>query len=71
MTAESQFESRILRLPRVLARVGLSRATVYALMAAGEFPASVKLTANAVGWLSSDVDAWISGRQRTSRDRRK
>ena len=70
MAKETPSETRILRLPEVLARVGLRRSTVYQLMDTGEFPASVRLTANAVGWLSSDVDAWIAGRQRTSLDRR-
>ena len=58
-------ETRILRLPEVLARVGLSRSTVYQLMAVGDFPASVRLTPNSVGWRSDDIDAWIASRVRT------
>ena len=49
----------------MLARVGLSRSTVYQLMATRDFPASVRLTPNAVGWRSDDVDAWIESRPRT------
>ena len=49
----------------MLARVGLSRSTVYQLMAAGDFPASVRLTRNSVGWRSDDIDAWIASRVRT------
>ena len=65
MATESPSETRILRLPEVLARVGLSRSTVYQLMAAGDFPGSVRLTRNSVGWRSDDIDAWIASRVRT------
>ena len=71
MATATSSETRIMRLPEVLYRVGIGKSTLYKLIAAGEFPAPVKLTANSVGWLSSDVDAWIAGRQRTSLDRRK
>lgn len=54
--------STILRLPAVLNRTGLSRSTVYAAIAAGSFPKPVKLSARAVGFLTSEVDAWISER---------
>jgi prophage regulatory protein len=52
---------RIVKLPEVLDRTGLSRTAVYACMAAGTFPAPVKLNARAVGWKSTDLDAWITG----------
>jgi len=53
----------ILRLPAVLARVGLSRMTLYRLMRAGQFPPALKLSPKAVGWRASDVDHWIEQRQ--------
>jgi prophage regulatory protein len=53
----------ILRLPAVLARVGVSRRTLYELMKTGRFPAALKLSPGAVGWRSSDVDRWIAERQ--------
>ena len=65
MVTESPSGTRILRLPEVLARVGLSRSTVYQRMAAGDFPASARLTPNSVGWRSDDIDAWIASRLRT------
>ncbi len=52
----------ILRLPAVLARTGLSRSTLYALMAEGQFPASVSLGMRSVGWLESDITDWIRQR---------
>jgi prophage regulatory protein len=52
----------ILRLPDVLARVGLSRPTLYRLIALGTFPRALPLGPQAVGWRASDVDQWIADR---------
>ena len=52
----------ILRLPDVLARVGIKRSTLYRLVASGGFPRPVKLSGYAVGWRASDVDRWIADR---------
>ena len=42
---------------------GLSRSTLYAMMKNGEFPQSISLTqGRAVGWLVSDIQAWIDSR---------
>ncbi len=49
----------LLRLPEVRARTGLSRSAIYALIARGEFPRPVALTARAVAWRSDAVDSWI------------
>lgn len=53
---------KILRLPRVMDRVGFSRSTIYDFVSKGGFPQPVKIGARAVGWLDSEVDAWISER---------
>ncbi len=53
---------RLLRLPEVVLRTGLSRSSIYARIAAQEFPAPVSLGARAVGWPSSLVDSWIGER---------
>ena len=37
---------------------GLPTSTLYAKIAAGEFPKPVKLGKRAVGWLSTDIDNW-------------
>ena len=49
----------ILRLNEVKARTGLARSTIYDRIKAGEFPAQVSLGTRAVGWLESDIEAWI------------
>lgn len=50
---------RILRLPNVLDRTGLSRSTVYQRVSEGRFPKPVSLGARAVGWVESDIEEWI------------
>ena len=50
---------RVLRLPQVQARTGLSRSTIHVRVANGSFPQPIRLGARAVGWLESEVDAWI------------
>jgi len=52
----------ILRLPAVRLRTGLSRSTIYLRIAQGTFPAPVSLGARAVGWVESEIDAWIARR---------
>jgi prophage regulatory protein len=54
----------VLRLPTVRVRTGLSRSTIYLRISRSEFPAPVSLGGRAVGWLESDVDAWISSLSR-------
>lgn len=58
----------ILRRKQVEARTGLSRSTLYAYIAAGSFPTPVSLGARAVGWLESDIDAWVKSRIKVTRD---
>ena len=57
----------ILRRKEVEARIGLSRATIYELMSRGKFPQPIKLTEKSVGWLLSEVNAWLDKRIAASR----
>lgn len=52
--------STVLRLASVLARTGLSRSTLYRIMADGRFPPSVRLGKRAVGWREADIEKWVS-----------
>ncbi|WP_019568713.1 AlpA family transcriptional regulator [Thioalkalivibrio sp. ALMg13-2] len=54
--------TRILRLPSVKARTGLSRSTIYLRIAEGSFPAPIPLGGRAVGWIEEEVDNWIKER---------
>ncbi|WP_338424847.1 helix-turn-helix transcriptional regulator [Sphingopyxis kveilinensis] len=50
---------RFLRLPAVLSRTGLSRATLYRKIVAGTFPPQRKLAERCCGWRASEVDVWL------------
>jgi prophage regulatory protein len=53
----------ILRWRDVASRVGLSRASLWRLTRSNEFPQPVQVMgSHAVGWLSSEVEAWIASR---------
>jgi prophage regulatory protein len=52
-------QNRIVRLPAVLDRTGLSRSTVYRKIAEGTFPPQVRVSLNGVGWRESDLNEWI------------
>ena len=49
----------ILRLPAVKARTGLSRSTIYLRIAEGDFPKPISLGGRAVGWIESEIHAWV------------
>ena len=59
--------NKILRLPNVTSMTGLSRSTIYLLISKGVFPKAINLNSRAVGWLESDVEAWLSERVHASR----
>lgn len=54
--------NKILRLPDVIARTGLSRSTIYLRISERQFPRSITLGPRAVGWLEADIDAWLEER---------
>jgi prophage regulatory protein len=53
-----------LRLSTVRSRTGLSRSTLYRRISEGRFPSPIQLGGRAVGWLDSDIDAWIEAQMR-------
>ena len=59
----------VLRLPRVQARTGLPRSTIYMRVAHWSFPTPVRLGTRAIGWIESEVDAWIREQVAASRGR--
>jgi prophage regulatory protein len=58
----SRPQANVLRLPQVIAKTRLSRATIYALQSQGVFPPSFNLSARAVGWFESEIDAVLAAR---------
>lgn len=53
---------RLLRLQQVGEITGLRRSMIYQLEADGNFPRRVKLATRAVGWVESEIRAWIAAR---------
>jgi prophage regulatory protein len=53
-------KDRLLRLPAVRERTGLSTPTIYRRQADGTFPKSVKIGLNAVAWYESDIDEFVA-----------
>lgn len=57
----------ILRLRNVISRTGLSRSSIYELIAKEKFPRPVNLEVRAVGWVESEIASWIAERIESSR----
>ena len=58
---------RILRLPLVRERTGLSRSSIYLRISEGRFPRPISLGERAVGWLESEINEWLNRRIEASR----
>ena len=58
---------KIMRLPQVKERTGLSRSSIYAFMKANQFPASISLGIRSVGWIEESIDNWIDARVKGGR----
>src|SRR5262249_23032654 len=52
----------LIRRRQVEARTGLSRSTIYAMIAAGKFPVPCKIAGNLNLWSESEISAWVAGR---------
>jgi prophage regulatory protein len=54
---------RFMRVDDVIASTGLSRATIYRLVATRDFPAQHRLTVRCIGWWEKDVETWLNNRR--------
>jgi prophage regulatory protein len=61
--SETLMQERIVRRIGVQERTGLSRSTIYAMVALGTFPKPIQLGARAVGWPESEITAWLERRK--------
>lgn len=55
-------QQTLLRLPVVIQRSGLARSTIYKSIAAGVWTRPVKISARAVAWPSTEIDALLGAR---------
>ena len=76
LAAQNQLPLTILRRKQVEARTGLSRSTIYAKLRRNPnrpsdydptFPKPVSMGAKAVGWIESELDAWLTAQIAKSR----
>lgn len=57
--SNSNHEECLLRLPQVIARVGLKRTAIYDRMKAGKFPRSRSLGPRCTVWAKTEIDRWV------------
>lgn len=60
-------DDRILRLPQVREKVGRANATIWKDVSEGTLPPPISIGSRAVGWKSSELDAWIAAHEFASR----
>ncbi len=53
---------RVVRVPEAEQRTGLCRTSLWRLEKAGEFPARRAITGTTIGWLDSELTAWLQSR---------
>lgn len=61
--------SRMMRTSEVMEATGLTRATIYAQMAKGNFPRPIKLTERLNGWRSDVIEEWLTSRETATPER--
>ena len=56
----STVSKRLLRLPDVIERTGLSRSELYRRVKGQAFPKPIRIGARMVAWVEGDIDRWIA-----------
>lgn len=60
-------DNRVLRLPQVREKIGRANATIWKDVSEGTLPPPISIGPRAVGWKSSELDAWIAAHEFASR----
>ena len=60
--SENPIDDTLLRLAEVQKMVPVSRSTIWRLIRAGQFPAPIRITSNAVAWRRRDVLRYVDSR---------
>ena len=58
---------RVLRLPEVIERTGISRSLIYRLIKEGNFPKQIHTSKRTSSWIESEVNEWLDSRIAESR----
>lgn len=59
---QTDTQRTLLRRPQVETITGLSRSTIYRLIAEAKFPAPIRLTERCVAWPSDQIASWVDSR---------
>lgn len=62
--------TRMLRLPDVIQKTGMSRSQIYRLIDQNAFPSQIQLSDRLSGWIEAEVECWLQERIDQSRRRR-
>jgi prophage regulatory protein len=62
MELNSSQTHRLIRLPAVMKKTGMSAATIYRSMEDDKFPRHVVVGPNMRAWLEEEIDRWITAR---------
>jgi prophage regulatory protein len=62
MDLKTQLTNALLNRQSVQTRTTLSRSSLYAMIAKGEFPAPIKISGRRVAWPETTVNDWIQSR---------
>ena len=65
--ADISANQRLLSKREVTQKTSVPSSSLYAGMAKGLFPKSIKISDNRVAWLESEIDAWIAERVESAR----
>lgn len=60
--ASTPTTTRLLRMPEVLKKLGISSTTVWRLSKKNDFPPAIRISPGAVGWREADIERWIAER---------
>ncbi|BBU03343.1 helix-turn-helix transcriptional regulator [Aeromonas veronii] len=61
-TPNAHATQRLIRVKEVTQKTGLSKSSLYDLIAQGRFPQSVPLSNRSVAFVESEIDNWIAER---------
>ena len=71
MNEKTKAVPTLLRRRQVEERTGLRCSSIYEGMRDGTFPAAIKIGPRAVGWIDTEIDAWIRDQIAKSRGGKK
>lgn len=53
---------QVMRMKGIVKKIGLCRATIYAMINRGNFPRPICIGERATGWRESELEAWLARR---------